>query len=404
MSSSNLVKINYMEEAAYGIRPTPDSGTQLKTARFTSESLSGTPATTESEELRTDRMSSGQVVTGLEVTGGIDFELSPDAFFDDMFKGAMMNSWVDDETLATSVELVPDSSDNQLATLTLGSTFANLKAGALVKLEPVGEDPIILSVVSVDTPSTVFTVATSRNQEAVSSTTMDVTLPQYLDIGSTQVSYLIGKAYTDVIHSGSNQHSQTYTGELVSGFSLNAQYGSIVTGSLNFMGNGYLQEYPAFHQIVTAAGGTVTAAGTTNALNASIDVPLVTSGGEATTFCIESFAIELDNGLSSQNCIGKAAPTGYDLGTAGINISASIYNSDTSYDAFMPAKLTQTPVALTFVMMSGEGGYAFHLPAVQLSFPDPAGQGRDQSTMLEAAGVAKVGSGDISSALRIYKL
>lgn len=403
MSSSNLVRINYVAETEYGERASPLSGVTLKTARFTSESLSGTPLTTESQALRTDRMSGGQVVTGLEVGGAIDFELAPDAFFDDFFEAGMMTTWVADETVNTSVTLTPDGADDQKATLTLGAEFANLVVNTLVKLETAGGN-VIVSVISVDTPSTVFTVATERGQAAISET-CDVTLPQYLDIGSTQKSFMIGKAYEDVTDSpaDTDQKSQTYNGELVSGFSINSQYGEIVTGSFSMMGNGYEQESPALHQAVTTAGGSITAAGTTNPLNASIDVPLVTSDGAATTFCIESFNIELDNGLSPQNCIGKQAPTGYTLGTAGINITASIYNSETSYEAFMPAKLTQTPVALTFAMINSEGGYAFHMPAVQLSFPDPSGAGRNQDTMLEASGVAKVGTGG-ASALRIYKL
>lgn len=66
MSSSNLVRVAFIEEVAYGV--TPGAG-NFETARFTSENLSGTPDTVESQQIRTDRMSSGQVVTGLQVAG-----------------------------------------------------------------------------------------------------------------------------------------------------------------------------------------------------------------------------------------------------------------------------------------------------------------------------------------------
>lgn len=402
MSSSNLVSLTYVKETTYGEKPSPLSGVTLKTARFTSESLSGTPLTTESQELRSDRMSSGQVVTGLDVGGAIDFELAKDAFFDDFFEAGMMSTWVADETLNTSVVLTPDGGDDQLATLTLGAAFANLDPGVLAKFTPTGADPVIVSIISVDTPDTVFTVATEKGQAAVSET-LDVILPAHLDIGETKGSFLAGKAYTDVETSG-DDNSQTYLGKLVSGFSINSEYGQIVKGAFNLLGNGYVQESPSFAEQVVTAGGSVTAAGTTAKLNASIDVPLVTSDGAATTFCIENFSIEMDNGLQAQNCIGKAAPTDYTLGTASISINASIYLSSTSYAAFMPGKLSQTPVSLTFAMINDDGGYAFHLPAVQLSFPDPSAGGQNQQTMLEASGVAKVGTGAIASALRVYKL
>ena len=58
---------------------------------------------------------------------------------------------------------------------------------------------------------------------------------------------------------------------------------------------------------------------------------------------------------------------------------------------------------MMFSMRSIDGGYAFSLAAVQLSFPDPSSGGANQQTMLEATGTAKVGpTGE--SALTIWKL
>jgi len=55
MSSANLVRLTAIEETVYG--ETPVAG-NFKTARFTSEALSGTPDTSESQSIRTDRLSS----------------------------------------------------------------------------------------------------------------------------------------------------------------------------------------------------------------------------------------------------------------------------------------------------------------------------------------------------------
>ena len=207
-----------------------------------------------------------------------------------------------------------------------------------------------------------------------------------------------------MIHNaGSNIHSQTYTGSLVSSFNVTATYGEIVTGNFQTLGNGYALEDPSYQQQIVTAGGTVNPAGTKQPVNASIDVPLVTYGGLSTDFCIENFTIDLENGMTPTNCIGKAAPTGYTLGTAAIAITAGIYLSDTSYNSLMPSKLTLDPVAMTFTMENTDGGYAFHLAAVQLSFPDPASGGKDQQTMIEAAGTGAVGANG-ESAMVIYKL
>jgi hypothetical protein len=169
------------------------------------------------------------------------------------------------------------------------------------------------------------------------------------------------------------------------------------------LSNVYLLDAPRSAQQVEAAGGTINPAGTTQPLNASIDVPLVMVGGSPSDFCVETLTIDLDNGLTAQNCIGKTAPTGYTLGTAAVSITASIYLSATSYAAFMPEKLTQAPIAMLVTIENGSGGYGFELTAVQLSFPDPAATGQNQDTMIDAEGVGKVGPNG-ESALRIHKL
>lgn len=405
MSSSNLVSVTYTKEVdGYGVRPPLLSAVVLQSVRMTSESLSGTPTTTESTELRTDRMSAGQVATGLDVGGAVNFELASDKFFNDWFEAGMLDTWTPDETLNTTCDLVPDGTDDQKAVLTLGAEFTNLVPGVLVKFTPTGyARPVVVQVTTVDTPSTVFTVATKRGEPGVSET-LDVILPAYVDVNDIVTSLLVGKAYEDVLTDAtSDEKSQTYSGELVSGFTINVAYGEIITGNYDTLGNGYAQESPSLQQQVESAGGQVNAAGTTAQLNASLDVPLVTVDDIATDFCTESLTIALSNGLTPQNCVGKAAPQDYTLGTANITFSMTVYNSQTAYDALMPYKITQNPRSFTYVAYNDDGGYAFHLEAIQLSFPDPDASGQNEDTMISAEGTGKVGAAG-ESAMRIYQI
>ena len=401
MSSSSLVSLTYKKETdGYGVRPPSLGAVTLKTARFTTESLSGTPTTSESQEIRTDRMSPGQQVMGLDVMGAINFELAQDDFFDDFFEAGMLSAWVADEIVNTTVDLVPI--DSQSATLTLGAEFANLVPGTLAMFTPAGSSiPVVVQITTVDTPSTVFTVATKKDQ-AVVSDTLDIKIPQHADIGRDVLSILIGKAYLDVLDGGS-QKSQTYAGEYVSSFSVNATWGERITGAFNMMGNGYLQETPSLQQQVVSAGGTVAAAGTANALNASVDVPLVTIDDAATDFCIRAFNVTLNNGLDPKTCIGSSAPRDYTLGTASVAVTMDVYNSKAAYEALMPKKALQTPFSLTYVSINVDGGYAFRIDSLQVSFPDPASGGQNQSVFINAEGVGKVGENG-ESALRIYSL
>ena len=407
MSSANLVSVIYTPETVYGVTDVPLSGATAETVRMTSESLSGTPATTTSAEIRTDRMSAGQVVTGLDVGGAIDYELAPGQFWDDFFEASMMSTWVAAAGLSTDVTLTPDPLDDQQADLIITGDFSTIGPGVAVgdvlQLVPATGDPVPVTVISITT-TTELVVATTRGQAAIVGVTMTVTIPSYLVIGTTQRSFTIGKSYLDVPTGVSTDvQSQTYTGSLVDTFNVSATYGSITTGNFGTMANGYLQETPSFEQQIVAAGGTVNPADVSSPINASIDVPIVTSDDVATNFCIESFTIDLANGLDPQTCIGSPAPKAYTLGTANVAITASIYLSNTSYQAYMPAKLTQAPVSMTFMMENVDGGYAFSMPAVQLSFPDPASGGQDEQTMIDAAGVAKVGANGESS-LKIWKL
>jgi hypothetical protein len=405
MSSSNLVSVTYTPEATYGVIEAPGVGVTLETARFTSESLSGTPDTAVSTELRTDRMSSGQVTVGLTVGGDLSWELSRDKFFDDWFEAGLMTTWVAKSEVTAEVTLTPVT--DQKADLVLSVTLPGVVVGDVIQLRPntSTEAKFLVVVTSIDVANTEFTVATARGQVALTDEDFFVSVPSFAEIGSTKKSFTVSKAYTDVTHLlTTDQHSQTYAGSLVSGFTVNASYGAILNGSFSTVANGYKQEFPSYAQAVETASGTVNPAGTSNPLNASTDMPLVTKdGGVATDFCVENISLTLDNGLDPQNCIGKIAPQDFSLGTCEVNISVDAYLSDTSYDAFMAKKLSQDPVSFTFSAENASGGYAFSIIAAQLTFPDPAGAGQNQQVMINATGTAKVGPNGESS-IRIYKL
>jgi hypothetical protein len=358
-------------------------------------------------------MSGGQVVTGLDSGGDINIELSRDPVYDAFILMAMMApDWTVEVSVGGPFTQAKDPANDQLATITgtfdtadWGNSGKALLPGDMLVFagftDPANNGP--RQVTRVIDPTSFEVVTPRAATDETSDAAAGVSLPRYVDIGSTQTSITLSKAYTDVTHDVADDvHSQRYTGALINGMSFDLTYGQIVTGSFSFVANGYEQESPSLAQKLVTAGGTVAPAGTAQPLNASVDMPLVTVGGQPTDFCIESLTLTLDNGLSPQNCLGKIAPTKYSLGTASINISASIYLGDPSYDKFMPGKLTQEPVSMLFAAVNADGGYAFDLRAVQLSFPDPASGGKDQQVMIDAEGVAKVGPNG-ASALRIYR-
>lgn len=415
MSSSNAVQIIMVPETTYGVTPALPTAPVLP-VRFTSESLSGTPQTAESAEARADRMSGGQVVTGLDSGGDINSELSQSPTFDELFRMGMMSSWTGAAGIVAPVAgtIAAVAGNDQLADITLtGVDFTDIDGAGTAVLPG---DLLVFSgfanasnngprqVVTATAAGVARVIVPRGSVVAEAAVAVETEVPSYVEIGTEVHSATFSKAYTDVTHAAStDQHSQRYPGGLVNQIAVNMTWGQIITSVFSILANGYLQEVPSLAQQITAAGGTVPPSATDQPLNGSVDMPMVTVDGQPTDFCIQSLNFTLNNNLQPQNCLGKIAPSKYNAGTAAIQVTAAIYLGDPSYDRFMPAKLTQAPVGMFFATSNMDGGYAFDFRAVQLSFPDPNSGGRDQQVMINAAGVAKVGPGG-SSALRIYRL
>jgi hypothetical protein len=98
MSSSNAVRVTLIEETTMG--ETPVAG-DFHTVRFINESLSGTPETTESAQIRVDRLSSGQIVSGLTVEGTVSFELAKETVIEEVI---LSGSSVQSTSAASSIE------------------------------------------------------------------------------------------------------------------------------------------------------------------------------------------------------------------------------------------------------------------------------------------------------------
>lgn len=394
MSSSNQVRITFIEESTYGT--TPGSG-NFNTARFVSDNLSGTPETTESQQIRTDRMSSGQIVTGLTVGGGLNFELAKEDAIDLFFKSAMYQSAYTTDTPVT-VDLDIDASAKTL-TRASGDFNSDVAVGDVITLTGFTNTTNNTQVMVTDiTSATVIAIIAKDDivTETGSGTTFKVA--DKLDIGTTKTSFSMEKAFLDLTNKAIN-----YRGMIVSEFSLTVGYGEIVNGSFTFMGNDY--------EAVDAAGDfmtnsrTINASATTSSLNGSVDMPFIGSSASGTfedaNFCIQSVEISLNNGLTPQTCIGQAAPTDYTEGTANIEVTLSAYLSDGNWE-ILAQKLQQTPFAIGYVVKNAGGFYGFYMPAVQVSFDDPASAGQNQDIIMSMTGMAKVGSNG-ESALTIFK-
>jgi hypothetical protein len=368
----------------------------LTQARFTNESLSATPGTTESKQLRTDRMSSGQVVTGLTVEGSLNFELAKEDAVDKLMAGAMLNAW--DVLAPVTVNLTITAASKHITRAT-GDWSAALVIGDIITLSGFSNaaNNTQVQIVEFISPTVIRVVANGIIVDEAATANI-YTRADKLTIGSHIKSFSMEKVFTDL-----TTKALIYKGQVVNAMDLKVAYGSIIEGTFGFTGTKYESVSAAVDFI--SYQKTVIPAATTNSMNGSIDMPFINSDVLGTldevSFCIQSVSLALANNYQAQTCIGEAAPKAHTPGQAAISIDMSTYLSDVNW-SIIGKKLTQAPFALGFMVKNIDGWYGFYLPALQVSFPDPSTGGANQQISLAMKGVAKVGASG-ESALVIYR-
>jgi len=368
----------------------------FRTARFTSEQYSGTPETTESAQIRTDRQSSGQIVTGLAVDGGHSFELAKERAIEDFLESAMFNSW-------QTFSVVNDTFSLNLTTKKLIRTTGSfIDEGVVVgdflilsNFAVAGNNAIVMAnnVTALEVTFAHPTGMVDAVAEAASYQRADKIV-----IGTTKKSLTIEKTFLEL-----SNKALIYRGCLVSQMDLTIEYGSLVSGSFDTQGNDYdsadaANEFASYLEYFDDPA-------TTGTLNGSVDMPFVATNVNGSwtqdDFCLQNLNLSLNNNLTVQNCIGKAAPEDYSAGTAQIGAELSSYLKDANWP-MLARKLSQEAFSIGFMVKNIDGWYGFYIPALQVSFDDPSSGGANQEVSMEMTGVAKVGPGG-ESALAIFR-
>lgn len=370
---------------------------EFLTARFTSEKYSGTPDTTESAQIRTDRQSSGQVVTGLTVNGGHSIELAKETAIEDFLESAMFSTWDTSFTSKTRNFAIDDTA--KTITAVTGSFVTDgLVVGDIIELSNFVDSGNNVPVMVTGVTALVLNYAGPTGMVTCASESATYIRADKLTIGTTKQSLTIEKTFLDL-----TTKAIVYKGSIVSQMELNVEYGSLISGSFDTSGNDYdtadaASEFATYLSYITAAA-------TTNTLNGSVDMPFLTTNVTGTyvqdAFCLQSLKIALNNNLTTQTCIGRSAPENYNPGTAQISVDLSSYLKDANWD-LLAKKLSQESFAIGFMVKNTDGWYGFYMPALQVSFDDPSSGGQNQDISMEMSGTAKVGSGG-ESALSLYR-
>lgn len=369
---------------------------EFKTARFTSEKYSGTPETTESAQIRTDRLSSGQVVTGLKVDGGHSFELAKEEALEDFLESAMFNAWETHSIVNGTFSL--NLSTKKLIRAAGSFVDEGVKAGDFIQLSnfAVAANNAIVMATNVSALEVTFAHPTGMVTAVAEAASYQIA--DKLTIGTTKKSLTVEKTFLDLTNK-----ALIYRGAIVSQMDLKVEYGSLITGSFETQGNDYVtadaaSEFASYLEYFSDPA-------TSNTMNGSVDMPFiatdVTGSWDQDAFCLQSVDFSLNNNLTVQNCIGRIAPENYSPGTAQVSVNLSSYLKDSNWD-MLARKLSQSPFALGFMVQNTDGWYGFYVPALQVSFEDPSSGGQNQDISMDMKGVAKVGASG-ESALTIFR-
>lgn len=364
MSDSSRVQLFQMPEVTYGVIP----GTALKELRFTGESLKFNIATTQSQEIRSDRQITDLPQVGADVNGGFNFELSYNAY-DDLIEGAMLASWGSTLTL-TAATISAAASDNSLNFS--GNNCPAFVAGQWVKITgftggSAGLMPAYAQVVSRTVSKLVVSGVTLVDDAAGESVTVVGTM---IRNGTTKKSFVMEKFFSDVTQ------YQTYTGCMVQQWDLEVSANQILKGKFDIMGKTALAMAGS-----TAGTGGPTAAPTKDVLNATSNVATIREGGAALsgTFA-QNLKISLNNNLRAQPGIGVLGTTGIGMGTSQITGSIEFYFTDaTIYNKFR----NNTASSLSFRVADAAGNTMIvTMPRIKYSDGNVGASGINQDVIV----------------------
>jgi len=391
-ASSAFGQLRYSQEAAVGVIP-GSGGTNL---RMTNPTLKAATSVVKSEEIRSDRLSTGSTRVDLNIDGGFDFELSGREY-DPFLAGLLGQTGFTHFGVSGLGALIPTSCATLAGSITAGaatsgaSIFTNLAAGSWFKV--IADPAATLAIreyfadrwfkvhASTAPTSTVLTLDASTPIAApgIGSLGTSTRLSQSTMVngnasattGATSTSFALEYNLTDITQ------FMTYTGMQVSSFDLMLDVGSIVKGSFGFFGRAHTI------QGATRIVGGPAASQTLDVMNSVADVGTIYEAGAnilgATSF-IKSVKLNVNNNLRGQKAIGVFGNADVAAGELALSGTLEMYMENaTYYNKWLQG--TNTSLALGMADSLGNG-YMFEMDKVTFNQGSVSASGRNSDTML----------------------
>ena len=408
-ASANDLILSYAPEKEYAVIP----DAHFREMRVTSESLAMTEDTTNDSEIRNDRMGGTPIRTALHVGGDVGIEPSY-RNFEDFFEGAMFDCWkniydvnvnnvefkaaektITSETIKTAYLSAGDRIFIQGSTSNDGEyTIEQVTEGVITTVEPlVDEAGATVYFSAIKVKATAGDISFSDTDKSINSTAFDFT---ELDIVPNQFIRVLGTANNNKdfkvvsvatnkiivegevatenpggvvtlggsrLRNGIVNHSYTiekcqvpgefyqYTGMMVNELSLDIATGSVLNGTISFMGKA-----EKFDNKSASKGQTTKKAFETKIYNSISDIGTVTVDGSAAPAAIQSLSFSIANNIEEQQQVGSLENAGVFVGNFDVTGSISLYYKDaTIYNSF----LAEEDKIISFPVTYQDKGYRF---------------------------------------------
>lgn len=390
LASSNRAQITIKEEGVYPTNFGVPQGGNGKNINVTGETLDYTIGTEKSKVLRSDRSTTDLVQVSASAQGGINLEhIYRD--MDPLLEALMQDSWQEYGTAGVSATMDLTFTSTVLTADTAptsASAFSNLDPGQWFVIIPdAGASATVKEYLagrafrvsaSVATTSDTITVdaATPFNTTVLTAGLTGAKIAtSSIANGVTMKSYTIEVAHADI------DRYRVYKGMIPSKLSWSMKSGSILTGSMDFLGKNMSLEEASVMGTAAAASSYESA----NAVRGIFDILENGSSVGVTTY-IKSADIMFDNSLRIQDAIGVFGAAGIASGTINASLKLEVYFADSvMYNKF----INNTVSSVTIPVLDPSGnGYIYYFPRIKYSAAKVNATGMDQDSMLSMEATA----------------
>lgn len=361
---SNRVALRYVTESVFGTIP---NNPTFKEFRFTGESLNYNISNIVSDEIRADRQTADLVQVQSDASGDLNFEFSFGSY-DDLLEAVLAGAWTTPLSIDAS-DISADDTDNSFNRVSGSFVSDGVQVGQWIKVTGFNnqtreyfrvltvtankitvEQPVVTEAAGPDVSirGSMVRNGTTKRSFSFQKFIDGITTPQYINFRGCRIGQL----------------------------QLNLQTGAILTGTFSVMALG------ASRSDNPLVGQTVTAAPSTDVMNAVGNVAEVLFDGAVSNQFFNNLSVTVNNNLRAQDAIGSLDHIGIELSRLELTGSIELYfdNGD-EYAKFLDA----SSFSFAFRVQDSAGNaYIVTLPRVKYETGEVVAGGLDQDVMFNA--------------------